>query len=780
MKLNAILDNKTLLLQISEAPLGICITDHEGVILYANQALWKIFDLTEETITGIRMEHLVEYTGEPPWTHKKNEKEITWEEVKGKINSTKGLFLLGCLNSFRSREGIKLFLHYFIDISPHLHIEGKLENSNGHLHMERDLYQAGPVIVFNWKAEEDWPVEYVSENIAQLGYNAGDFTKGKISFIEIIYPKDRQRIVNEVIQYSQEGRQSFEQTYRIQKKDDTRIWVYDYTTIIRDQDGKITNYLGYILDMTEMKYLESALRDREEKFRLISENMQDLICLHDPDGTLSYISPSVRDLLGYEPEDLLGTSPAELYHPDDLNRIKREVLEPANAGASNMRIQYRMRKADGTYTWFETLTTPILDDSRKVIKLQTASRDISRQKLMEQQVQSLVKFPEENPHPVIRASKKGEIIYANRASDPLIRYWNCKDGRYLPDYWIEFIEGVLNSGKSREIEISIIDRIYLFSITPIPEDKETYIYGIDITEKQRQEKELHLTAQIFETTLEGISVTDTNGTIQSVNPAFSRITGYSAEEVQGKNPRILKSDRHDADFYTSMWQSITEKGSWEGEIWNRRKSGETYPEWLSINAIHDDIGQVQNYVAVFTDITEIKTKEEKIEYQAFHDPLTELPNRNLLNDRLEIAIARSSRSGKRLALVFIDLDRFKIINDSLGHITGDYLLIEVSKRLQTCIRDEDTIARIGGDEFVILLSEIDDINDITTVTDRIIETFSEPVIIDMHELFVTPSIGISLYPDDGTTAPEIFKNADIAMYESKKAEATAIISMLTR
>ena len=228
----------------------------------------------------------------------------------------------------------------------------------------------------------------------------------------------------------------------------------------------------------------------------------------------------------------------------------------------------------------------------------------------------------------------------------------------------------------------------------------------NFAELTKRNEELELAASVFENTMEGIVITDKDGTIQKVNGAFTFITGYSPEEAIGKNPRILKSERHDPEFYENMWNSIINFDIWHGEIWNRRKDGETYPEWLSINAIKDFCGETQHYVAVFRDITDIKDLEERLSFQAYHDALTGLSNRQLCTDRLKMAINRAERNDLTVGVIFLGLDDFKKINDSLGHHLGDVLLQEVAERLKNCSRNEDNVARFGGDEFVLILPDI--------------------------------------------------------------------------
>lgn len=282
-------------------------------------------------------------------------------------------------------------------------------------------------------------------------------------------------------------------------------------------------------------------------------------------------------------------------------------------------------------------------------------------------------------------------------------------------------------------------------------------------------EEIKLGAKIFDNSIEGICVTDTDGTIVKVNRAFTAITGYTFEEAIGKNPRILKSNRHDQAFYKEMWADILGKGKWEGEIWNRRKNGETYPEWLSIAAIADSKGDTVNYVAVFHDISEVKQGEEQLKYQAHHDALTGLPNRQLFNDRLGMALARARRHDEKLGVLFLDLDNFKHVNDTLGHRVGDLLLQGVAERISGCCREEDTVARIGGDEFIILMADLKDPGrDASRLARRIIDSLKNPFDLSEKQVMTQTSVGITLFPDDGDTTEDLIKNADMAMYKAKR------------
>ncbi|MFA6969794.1 MAG: diguanylate cyclase [Gallionella sp.] len=287
------------------------------------------------------------------------------------------------------------------------------------------------------------------------------------------------------------------------------------------------------------------------------------------------------------------------------------------------------------------------------------------------------------------------------------------------------------------------------------------------------DEQLRIAATAFEAQ-EGMLVTDAHSVTLRVNHAFTRITGYTAKEVVGRNPRLLSSGRQDASFYKAMWDSIGSTGSWEGEVWNRRKNGEIYPEYLAITAVKDPDGIVTNYVATFTDITVSRKAADEIKHLAFYDPLTHLPNRRLLLDRLKQALASSARNGRSGAILFIDLDNFKTLNDTLGHDIGDLLLQQVALRLESCVREGDTVARLGGDEFVVMLKDLSDEPveaeaQTKVIGNKILATLNLPYQLAMHEYRNTPSIGAAIFRDHQKSHDELLKQADTAMYQSKKA-----------
>ena len=298
--------------------------------------------------------------------------------------------------------------------------------------------------------------------------------------------------------------------------------------------------------------------------------------------------------------------------------------------------------------------------------------------------------------------------------------------------------------------------------------QRTHCILTDLTEIHRNEEQLKLAAKVFEQSAEGIIITDASNVILMVNQAFSSITGYSAAEVLGQNPGMMFSGCHDRSFYQDMWESIHSAGYWHGEIWNRRKDGDIFPEMVSISQVVDTDNQVSHYVGIFSDISERKASEAHIHRLAHFDALTGLPNRILLADRVGQALSRMERNSEPLALVFLDLDRFKNVNDSLGHRIGDELLIQVAERLKALLREEDTVSRLGGDEFILVLPEAS-AEGAAHVAEKILAVLSTPYRIEQHELTITPSLGIAMYPGDGSSYETLSMCADAAMYRAKQA-----------
>jgi len=287
-------------------------------------------------------------------------------------------------------------------------------------------------------------------------------------------------------------------------------------------------------------------------------------------------------------------------------------------------------------------------------------------------------------------------------------------------------------------------------------------------DRKEAETKLRLAGKTVESAAESIVVTDDRGCIVDVNPAFSLVTGYERGEVLGRRLDMLRSDRNTLSDYQAMWDVVRSEGKWQGEWWGRRSNGEVYPEWVSVCAVRSDVGEVTHFVIVATDISQRKVSEERLQYLANYDPLTELPNRAAFNHHLEQAILNAARSARRVAVMFVDLDRFKMVNDSLGHEAGDRVLCEAANRLRDCLRASDTVCRLGGDEFVIVIEDLAEVTAVAGIAGKVLQSISRPFIAEGQEFHITASIGIAGYPDDGADRQQLLRNADVAMYRAKE------------
>lgn len=399
---------------------------------------------------------------------------------------------------------------------------------------------------------------------------------------------------------------------------------------------------------------------------------------------------------------------------------------------------------------------------------------------------SLLQLFGATPVPMVLSRVDGSFEYVNTALLDLLGY--REDEIYNPDLLIthpddfdlnEIIRKQLNLDpfspvitEKRYVHKSGKSLIVILTIVAQADHDNKIIRYIaqlvDITDRKKTEEKLKMASLVYNTSSEGMMVTDADGTVQDVNSSFSRITGYTKNDIVGKNANMLNSGVQDSEYYKSMWDHIESTGQWKGEIWNKKKNGEIYPGLISINSESFEDGTVNRRIALFTDLTQMKANEELIHRQAYYDSITGLPNRNMYLGSLEQAMKKSDEEQLPLAVLLIDLDGFKEVNDLLGHDTGDQLLKNTASRLLKTLRDTDTVARLGGDEFAILMKGIQDTKIIDDVLDNILKELSEPFNIINEQIFISASIGVTLYPEDSVTASELLKNADQAMYAAKK------------
>ena len=505
-------------------------------------------------------------------------------------------------------------------------------------------------------------------------------------------------------------------------------------------------------------------------------------------------SDEVYRLFAYSPDDLSQPTMDQFLGraaPDERDRLRTVISEATEAGKPYT-IDYRVLLPNGEERHYRNVAQIDHDDYGRPVRAAGTTQDITLEKRSADELQrrhALLQTIIENiPGGVSLADEHLNFVAFNRqfgilldipdeitSRTPLpmmeLVLFNARRGEYGPGDPQEIADRIVE--RARTNVAHVFERTRPNGIvletrgTPLPGGGFVRIYT-DITARKRTEERLLLAEKVFDNSPEAIMITDRDNRIVSTNAAFTEITGFTADEVIGEDPRILASGRHDTFFYRAMWQALARSGHWSGEIWDRKKSGDIYPKWMTINAVTDQIsGELTHYVAMFNDITERKAAEERIHFLAHHDALTELPNRLSLEIRTEQALLDARRHRWRVGVLFIDLDRFKVINDTLGHHVGDLLLVEVARRFKAAVRESDMVARLGGDEFVIVLPDLDSADAAAHVALKIISSLLHPISIDGNDLHTSPSIGISIYPDDGISVETIMKNADTAMYHAK-------------
>jgi len=539
----------------------------------------------------------------------------------------------------------------------------------------------------------------------------------------------------------------------------------------------------------ELTAANERLRENEEKLRRIVEHSGDMFYSHDPDGLLTYVSPRSREYLGCEPEEAM-VSWTEFSPDEPANRAAYEATTRAlETGERQPPYEMQLRTSAGRSLWVEVRESPVVKDGA-VVAMVGALSDITERK----KAQDDLRRSEANMALAQKMAHFGSWTY----DVPAKRFHLSKEMARIHGIEADFIDEAgyfarvhpedadfvktalthfLDGAPATETEYRIIrpdgETRILRALAEVTarDDQGVPVEAAgtahDITERRQAEDQFELARRVFDNAVEGVVVTDATGAIQFVNKGFTQITGYQASEVIGQNPRILKSDRHGEDFYNAMWKDLRETGSWEGEIWNRRKNGEAYPEWLSITAIPDAHGRPSRYVSVFHDVSELWKRDQELRHQASHDGLTGLPNRSLFLDRLRVAIAHSRREGQKVVVALLDLDNFQTINDALGHPAGDMLLQELTGRLSVPAPWEGTLARPGGDEFLFFLENADD-DDIPRLTNWFFSALESSFFLESRDIFITASLGLAVYPTDGDTAEDLVKNADLALHQSKQ------------
>lgn len=535
---------------------------------------------------------------------------------------------------------------------------------------------------------------------------------------------------------------------------------------------------------------QKALKTSEESYRLLADNSTDMIARLGPDGCFRFASPACRELLGLDSEQIVGHALAEVLDPG-ADGVALMLAAIPGAGDAVTKV-LRGTRPDGRPLWIEA-TLRHMHGGLERNEIVLNARDVTQRHIYQLAIEEVHRrqalILEAAGEGLVSLDGRGYIAYANeQATRILAREEHDLLGMHCCDIFCATSEsegscssgcpflatvrdGAIRQGRQCLSETAGRTDVWVeYVCTPLLEGHSLAgcVIVLSVSEAPALPTHSVATEVILDQAIEAVMVTDRNKRITSVNRAFTEITGFSAVEAIGKTPAILKSGVHTHHFYEELWCQLKEKRRWAGEIWNHRKNGEIYPQWGSISAIGDVGGEVQSYVAVFSDISKVKQAEERLQHLANHDTLTGLPNRMSFTDSLARMLERSKRTGTGVAVVFIDLDRFKIINDTLGHAIGDSYLTMVTERLLSATRKVDMLARWGGDEFVLAMEDVIDRNAIGEMLGRMLKQLAQPIYLAGHELIPTASIGVSLFPGDGLDGADLIKAADTAMYRAKE------------
>lgn len=564
--------------------------------------------------------------------------------------------------------------------------------------------------------------------------------------------------------------------------------------VVVDESGSMT---GLVSEHDLTQAMASSLSDERGGFeanflRTLINTLPDLIWLKDLQGVYLACNARFEDFFGMTERDIVGKTDYDFVDRDLADSFRENDLKAIEMGEPSINEEWITFANDGHRELLETVKTPMRSHDGEWLGVLGVGRNITERKEAEMALrQSQTELREAQR--IARVGSWQVDLTNNHVywSDELYRMQGLDPSSAPPDYnesarlftpesW-ETLNNALTqtaqAGVPYELELEMVkpdgSHGWMQARGEAVRNVNDAIVGVrgiavEITERKRAEESLKLSDLVYQNSSEGMLVTDADNRIVAINPAFTTMTGYIAEEVIGQTPAFLNSGRQDGAFYQAMWDSINTIGYWRGEIWNRRKNGEAYAELLTINTICNEDGSVHRRVALFSDITDKKDAEAMIVNQANYDQLTQLPNRRLFQDRLQQEIKKAQREGYPTAMLYIDLDRFKEVNDTLGHDVGDLLLVEAAQRIKSCVRDYDTVARLGGDEFTVILAELSDVSDIERIAQNIINSLTEPFSIKGRESFVSASIGIALFPEDATNVGDLLKNADQAMYRAKE------------
>jgi len=598
------------------------------------------------------------------------------------------------------------------------------------------------------------------------------------TFLEHVIPEDRAD-VDKKFQDAIKNQGDYKYECRIRRKDGEIRWILISGGHAFNSSGQVELMAGLVQDITKLKQAEIIKSHHEAELQSLFKALPDTYFRMKSDGTILDYQAQSKDELYIQPENFLGKRMQDIL-PKKIGALFQEKIDEIARANNTLVFKYELM-TNNEVRYFDARLNRISINNQLICVI----RDITEQNYLNERLEKAQKQAKLGSWEQTFYQNSDKLFWSNEVYS--IFEYDTKStmtfeqfiARVHPDDRDKVIDAFQSSIELHSLYH--IEHRLLFSDGRIKyvneraehfyneNNKHIHTLGTvqDITEQKSAEENLQLFSRVFSDTHEGIIITDPQQRIIDVNPAFCQITGYSREEVLYKKPKILSSGKQSPQFYDNMWQSVNELGHWQGELWNRTKQGELYAELLNISSLTNAQNEVTHYVGVFSDITRSKRHQDQLNLMAHYDVLTKLPNRALFIDRFHQSIAHSIRTGHQLAVCFLDLDDFKPVNDNYGHEVGDRLLIQVAQRITSCIREEDTVSRQGGDEFAILLNDIKSASQYEGTITRIHLALAEPYLIDGIQHEVTASSGVTLYPSDDGDIDTLLRHADHAMYHSK-------------
>ncbi|ATG91583.1 EAL domain-containing protein [Methylomonas koyamae] len=762
----------------------------EGVIVYDEHGRFKLWNRFMQAMTGITEADCLSRTPLEifPWLARTEIPAGITRALQGEtvhhalFQSVDGRWLSSVQTPLRDADNnIVGVLELVKDESSQIQFGQSLSASEARF---KSILDNTPTVIFT--KGRDGIYQMVNRQFAAIfGMNEADI-RGRCD--NDLFPADIAQTLRNNDRMVQQTRQPliFEET--IQHRDGTEHIYLSHKFPLLNPEGDLYAVCGISTDISERKAAEKLIKESERRWKFALESGGDGVWDWDLTSGKVFLSPRCMEILNFSEQDSRNNFREweTTIHPEDSPKLMADLQTHLDNLSERFSNEHRVRFGDG-WRWILTRGLVIERDANgKALRMIGTQTDISERKQL--QWLQLEKIVVGSPEPTLLVAGDGSILLANQPAATVFRYTldgllGCKVDDLVP-FPASLNHAALREKFMREVKARPMSANSLLSalradgsqfpveisLNPLEvNNQRAVLVSIhDISERKRLERDMQLMAMIHKAIGEAVMVADADNRILAINDAFTQLTGYTEEEVVGKSTDILKSGRHGPDFYQHMWHSLLQTGHWQGEIWNKRKNGEIYHEWLVINSIYNERGELERRVAMFSEITEQKHVEQAIWRQANFDPLTDLANRRMFQDRLNQEIKKAARDRNSLAVMLLDLDRFKEVNDTLGHDMGDVLLKEAAKRLLDCVREVDTVARLGGDEFTIILGELESESDTDRVARAILHRLSEPFRLGEELAYVSVSIGITLYPQDAATPEQLMKNADQAMYNAKQ------------